>query len=229
MAVGLFSYGGWNNIDLGYVANISAASDDPTGVYYLQVDGVSTGSPMPGWTQNPSDPAYLPWTAGLFTAGNATSFSDGSHVYELRQGSTTGPLVGGSLTLTWVTGGAHPLFQAVPAPALTATAVYNPLAGYNDIRLDWTASVSIEPYFPHICYTVERDIGQISSGYYGGPFDTLTFTDPNVPVGESRTYRVRGSEPLIGGGYWSDWVTILNSVEIPGVAVTHAAWGVLAK
>lgn len=229
---GLFAYGGFDTLTTGCPCWIVYDAGGVTGgLYYLAPTGFTSGTAMGEFVQDPADPSFVPDTAGLYASSASALGATRDITYDVNAGTPTGGVVA-SITIHWIaTGdpgsGPCPLIEAVPAPVLTATPVYNPTPGLNDVRLDWTESFSVDPHFIHSQYPVNRKPVGGSYGTLAVLFDTGTYLDVGVPVGGSYTWQVYGTEPCIGGGYPSNEVTLTSITEVPAPSA-RGAWGVLA-
>lgn len=185
------------------------------------------GTDLPGQPWN--DPAAGGYVNvnGLYYLGAQNSGASGDITYEAHLADHT---VVGTFVIHWLPAGTPcPDFRAAPAPVLTATPVYNPTPGLNDVRLDWTQTFSKDSHFWSIEYDIDKKTDAGSFGFLNFVHDTLTYLDTNVPVGHTYSYRVRGQEPVIGHNGYSNIVSLAGMVEVPApIATTRASWGVLA-
>lgn len=210
-------------VPLGCTAYVCVDADGVTG---LDLRVTTNGAPS-GSYNDPQSFGHVN-VDGLYYVGPLSAT-----LGDLTYGATLGlggPEVG-SLTLTWVPSIAPSpclTWPAAPAPVLTATPLYNPTPGLNNVQLDWTASVSADSRFWSIEYDIYKDIDLAGLAFLGFVRNTLTYTDVGVPVGHTIRYRVRGFEPVIGGGDYSNTVALIMGEEVP-VTTSRGSWGVLAR
>lgn len=220
----MYTYAGDDNIPQGCTGYVIYDADGDTSLdLYVTTNGSPSGTYVKPWTIGHVN------VDGLYYIGIGVS-SPGVYTYGATLGFGGSSV--GSIAVTWVSSGSPCAnYLAAPAPVLTASAVYNPTVGLNDIQLDWSASVSADSHFWSITYDIEKKVD--SGAFTGLSFlhDTLTYLDVGVPIGHTYVYRVTGREPVIGQGSLSNNATpdMTTDVGPPGPTVTQQAWGVLAR
>lgn len=166
----------------------------------------------------------FPNVDGLYYARVENHVAPGDFVYRVTQGFH-GTTVG-EVTVTWTddTGSLCPLWPATPPPVLTAT------PGIGQVTLNWTSSFSADSHFWSIEYEIRRQVdgGATEFSYQ---HDIISYVDSDVADGHTYTYQVRGQEPVIGGGGFSNPVTVTWPPDTgpPDTTGVVKSWGMIAK